>query len=61
MFGGDFLHQLIVKPGIEPVHHRRIATERPITERIDLMKLKLHDTAPFSRSPSMKPWTTLHQ
>lgn len=48
VLGGDLLHQLIGKPGIEAIDHRRVATERPITERIDLMKLKLHNLLPLS-------------
>ncbi|MNP78044.1 hypothetical protein D3C76_1755810 [compost metagenome] len=38
VFGGDLLHQLITEPGIEPIDHRRIATERALAERIDLME-----------------------
>ncbi|MDT4888612.1 hypothetical protein FQZ97_1251880 [compost metagenome] len=47
MFGGDLLHQLIGKPAVEPIDHRRVTAERPVTERIDLMKRKLHGTSPF--------------
>jgi hypothetical protein len=41
------LHQVIGQPGVEPIDHRRIAAKRPITERIDLMKRKLHGTSPY--------------
>ncbi|MNL06565.1 hypothetical protein D3C87_1272050 [compost metagenome] len=47
VFRGDLLHQLIGEPCIQSINHRRIATEGPITERIDLMKLKLHETSPL--------------
>ncbi|MNR14558.1 hypothetical protein D3C85_1310410 [compost metagenome] len=48
VLGSDFLHQLIGEPGIQPINHRRVATEWPITERVDLMKLKLHEISPLT-------------
>ncbi|MNP54295.1 hypothetical protein D3C76_1488400 [compost metagenome] len=47
VFGGDLLHQLIGEPGIQAINHRRVTAEGPITERIDLMKLKLHEASPL--------------
>ncbi|MNL04549.1 hypothetical protein D3C87_1251190 [compost metagenome] len=48
VFGGNLLHQLIGEPCIEPIDHRRIAAEWLIAERVDLMKLQLHNLLPLS-------------
>ncbi|MNP66701.1 hypothetical protein D3C76_1624410 [compost metagenome] len=48
VLGGNFLHQVIGEPGVEPIDHCRVATERLIAERVDLMELKLHNLLPLS-------------
>jgi hypothetical protein len=47
VLGSNSLHQLIGEPGVEPVNHCGVASERPIAESIDLMKFKLHGRHPI--------------